>query len=273
MPYKAHPVYTTPPGETVIWRYMDFARFVQLLVYQELWFARADTFEDPLEGTYTDAELDKKREEFALLIAAENGPGVQTLKRDELERLSFAGMSVHAAALMRYSTYVSCWRMSPNESLAMWDLYGKGSGIVAIKSTIMRLRQDLDRHPELVWLLGVNYVDWSQSTFDKNFLQLFIRKDRSYEHEAEVRAIVLDVKRVETLHRLPKDKQPSQEPPFGKKIKVDPSNLISEIVVGPREKSWVPDLVRRVLEKYELGSVPVTVSDRLRARDVSKFRP
>jgi hypothetical protein len=43
MPYEKHPIYLTPPDDTVIWRYMDFARFVQLLDFRELWFARADT--------------------------------------------------------------------------------------------------------------------------------------------------------------------------------------------------------------------------------------
>src|ERR1035441_7707637 len=57
MPFESHPELITPPDDTVLWRYMDFARFVHLIDSQTLRFPRTDQFEDPLEGTYTDAEL------------------------------------------------------------------------------------------------------------------------------------------------------------------------------------------------------------------------
>jgi hypothetical protein len=31
MPYEEHPIYVTPLDDTAIWRYMEFARFVQLM--------------------------------------------------------------------------------------------------------------------------------------------------------------------------------------------------------------------------------------------------
>lgn len=54
---ESHPNLIIPPNETVLWRYMDFARFIDLLERRVLWFPRADQFDDPLEGTWTDAEI------------------------------------------------------------------------------------------------------------------------------------------------------------------------------------------------------------------------
>jgi hypothetical protein len=56
MPYEVHPELETPPDDTILWRYLSFVKLVDLLERHRLWFARVDTFEDPLEGTHTDAK-------------------------------------------------------------------------------------------------------------------------------------------------------------------------------------------------------------------------
>jgi hypothetical protein len=57
MPVEIHPGLTTPPDDTILWRYMAFDRLQQLLGTEQLWFARLDQFDDPLEGTLTDGEI------------------------------------------------------------------------------------------------------------------------------------------------------------------------------------------------------------------------
>ena len=39
-----------PPADTILWRYMDFTKFVSLLEKRSLFFARADKLGDPFEG-------------------------------------------------------------------------------------------------------------------------------------------------------------------------------------------------------------------------------
>ena len=55
-PLELHRDLTLPLDATTLWRYVDFAQFIDLLERQALWFPRTDQFEDPLEETYTDAE-------------------------------------------------------------------------------------------------------------------------------------------------------------------------------------------------------------------------
>ena len=58
--YAEHPVFHTPDGDAVVWRYMDFTKFVSLLDRRALFFARAHKLGDPFEGTMTRANLEER---------------------------------------------------------------------------------------------------------------------------------------------------------------------------------------------------------------------
>ena len=50
------------PPDAVLWRYMDFPKFVSMLKEGALWFSRADLLGDPLEGSFTQArEMERQR--------------------------------------------------------------------------------------------------------------------------------------------------------------------------------------------------------------------
>ncbi len=227
IPYESHPDLITPPDTTVLWRYMDFARFIQMIESQTLWFSRLDRFEDPLEGGHTDAELAGIRKHV-----------------EQAEQL----IGVFRAA--RKDTYVSCWRAGKSESLAMWDLYGRGSGIVAVKSTVGLLKEAVEGYGERVFISQVRYVDWSERSGLDNVLVACSRKDLSYQHEGEVRAILSNI--------FP----PSET---GIAVPVNINCLVTEIMVGPREKEWVVQLIEQVKKRYELPQL-VLASDRLKPR-------
>jgi hypothetical protein len=52
---------------------------------------------------------------------------------------------------------------------------------------------------------------------------------------------------------------------LGIDVPFDPARLITEVVVGPRERPWFADLVRGALKKYGL-SCKITISNRLTPR-------
>lgn len=229
MTYERHPDLITPPDDTVLWRYMDFARFIQMIERQTLWFSRLDKFEDPLEGLHTDAELAGIRKH----VEKKRAEQLITLFREA-----------------RKNTYVSCWRAGRTESLAMWDLYGKGSGIVAVKSTVGLLKEAVESYDQAVFISKVRYIDWSERLGLDNVLVACSRKDLSYQHEGEVRAILSD-----TVRR----------PQTGIAVPVDTNSLVTEIMVGPREKEWVVQLVEQIKKRYDLPQA-VFASDRLKPR-------
>jgi hypothetical protein len=233
MPYEFHPDLTTPANKAVLWRYMDFAKFVEMLESQSLWFGRVDQLEDPLEGTHTDAELKGIRK----YIEEKRGKQLICLFR-----------------LSRRALYVNCWHSGSSESLAMWDLYGKGIGIVAIKSTVGRLKEAVATHDEPVFISKTRYVDWNDAPGLDNVLVACSRKDLSYRHESEVRVIIMGF-----------SNDPSRRRKLGVRIPVDTGRLIAEVVVGPREPKWVIHLVKQVMKRYKLSQT-VVASNRLRPR-------
>ncbi|MGA2538040.1 MAG: hypothetical protein ABSF53_18655 [Terracidiphilus sp.] len=245
---------------------MDFATFLQLLEQKSLWFSRPDQFNDPLEGTYTDGEI----EHFRSLNATNAVAGLPNLDG-----------WLEGPKYMRTTAYVSCWRAGMGESLAMWDLYGKGSGIVAVKTSVGALRQAINESTHRIFLGEVKYVDWSLAPWHNNGLVMCFRKDLSYQLEAEVRAVVWDVEIINRnmsdaliAARSRADYPQAVLDPFvlekghgilGMEVSFDPGRFISEIVVGPREKAWVATLVDNVLERYGLN-IKATVSNRLTPR-------
>ena len=202
---------------------------MQMIESRTLWFSRLDKLEDPLEGAHTDAELAGIRKH------------VEQKRAEQL-------ISLFRSA--RKDVYVSCWRAGKTESLAMWDLYGKGSGIVAVKSTVGLLKQAVESYEEAVFISEVRYFDWNETPGLDNVLVACSRKDLSYQHEGEVRAVLTD--------SAPRQK-------VGIAVSVDIDNLISEIIVGPREKEWVAQLVEKIKKRYDLPQ-SVLASDRLKPR-------
>jgi len=202
---------------------------MQMVESRTLWFSRLDKLEDPLEGGHTDAELSGIRKHV-------NGERAEELIR------------VFRSA--RKYVYVNCWRAGKTESLAMWDLYGKGSGIVAVKSTVALLKAAVADYDRSVFISEVRYFGWNEAPGLDNVFVACSRKDVSYQHEGEVRAILSD--------HVPRQKA-------GVAVPVDIRNLITEIMVGPREKEWVVRLVEQIKGRYNLPQ-RVIPSDRLKAR-------
>ena len=122
---------------------------------------RVDTFEDPLEGTFTDAEM-ARFTDFPVLPITPPGP--------EITRRS----ALAASEFIRYSSFVNCWREGQFESMAMWDTYGRGEGTVAIKTTVGLLRAAIASSPHSVYLGRVEYLKLepgdSRTTHDHSLL-------------------------------------------------------------------------------------------------------
>ena len=252
MPYTSHRNLATPSDDTVLWRYSDFAKFMDLIERRKLWFSRADKFEDPLEGTFTDAETAYFRSpQFAAASPEFRG---------------IADGHSQIAQTQRATTFVNCWREGKFESMAMWDIYGKGSGVVAIKSTVGLLKEAFATYKWNVFISRVKYIDWNAGGWEGNALTLCSRKDISYIHESEVRAMIWGIEVVggSSLVKLGPGNDMTQIP-TGQEVEVDPARLMTEVIVGPREQARIYNLVEAIMKRYGLPQ-PVRASDRLKGR-------
>jgi hypothetical protein len=264
MPLELHPESILPPDDTTLWRYMGLAQFLLLLETGSLWLRRADQFEDPLEGTLTDAEMEYLRSHDAA------SPDHQ---------LSIFEGYLGATRLMRATAYASCWRADEGESMAMWGIYGKGGVTVAIKTTVGNLKQAISESLRRIFLGKVNYVNWRSAYFGNSPLGMCFRKDSSYDYEKEVRAVIWDadivsrntsdaLEAARKLDNYPKDlfllKKTDGSP--GEEVLFDPARFVTEVVIGPRETDRIVGLVESLLGRYEL-KIKVTSSDRLKPRN------
>jgi len=115
--YTFHPDIETPPMETVIWRYIDLPKFLQMLAKGGLYFATLSEFSDKWEAVLG-RELTQS---IATHFGGASGDVIQL----------FQEYSKHTA--------VNCWYQGDGESIAMWELYTTTEYGVAIKSTVGNL--------------------------------------------------------------------------------------------------------------------------------------
>ncbi len=232
--YEEHPDFHSPPSEAVLWRYMDFTKYVSLLSKRALFFASADKLGDPFEGSYSKANIAMRPELYK-----------DKIPEEILEKLAdFAHVS-------RRFTMISCWHWSDYESAAMWKLYSRESDGIAIKTDFQSLSKSFTGE-DSIYIGTVNYVDYD--TFfipERNMMSPYLHKRKSFEPEREVRALTIDSQTLEELEKIGFSESEAVYS-VGKYQSVDLSVLISEIVVAPFAEDWFLELVASVADRYDL---------------------
>jgi hypothetical protein len=231
--------YETPPANARLWRYMDFTKYVSLLSSRGLYFTRTDYFEDIFEGAKglkkNKAKWDSHYLEF-FRSAIKNPPeGYKCeLSDGEVEEQAqklLSDMESRGETHKRRH-FVSCWYESEHESEAMWRLYSSFlANAVAVRTSYKNLYVSLGRDPSIN-IGRIQYIDLKKNYAGVN--DAFWRKRKSFEHEREVRALLLDFN--------------CQDP--GKTVPCELEVLIEEVFVSPKAQPWFVHLVNDVNEKY-----------------------
>jgi hypothetical protein len=127
------------PDETPIWRYMDLAKFVSLVLSRKLWFPKLSELwrADPWEGFGRAKGLQRPSRALSKLVSLQIQP-VQALYAE------FSGLAAQTVRSADKRVYANSWCMG-GESLSMWERYGDAAGGVAIQSTVGRFKSALRR--------------------------------------------------------------------------------------------------------------------------------
>ena len=228
--YEPHPNLYPPPDGAVLWRYMDFTKFVSLLERKALFFCRPDRLGDLFEGS----------------LSPVTPPVVP-------QNLKAGPITVHEIdwrTVVRMAR-VNCWHMGEFESEAMWRLYARERDGIAIKTVFGRFKDAFVGAQE-VHASIVQYRNYQTDSIPfGNALLPLVHKRISFQHEQEVRALYLSP---------PKD---GPDESNGCYCEVDLAKLVQEIVVAPFADDWFVDLVRSLAERDALGDRvrPSTLSD------------
>lgn len=223
--------YEIPEDDSIIWRYLDLAKFVSFLKDKSLFMTRADHFDDKFEGAVCSLKDKDAYDAQSEAYYSQLFEG-KVSSKDFVEGLHKGGV------LFRKNSFINCWCESAHESMAMWQLYSGGfvpKG-VAIKSTVGRLRKSIGKEVEIGRIKYVNYDEtWS------NVNEALWRKRLSFEYEREVRI------------RIITDGGLSQTPPECRLLPVDLNILIDSVYISPMAEEWFKDVVEDIMKKYEIS--------------------
>jgi hypothetical protein len=240
--YKEHFAFQKPENlDAMLWRYLDFTKFVSLIDKKALFFVRADKLQDPFEGAVT--KIDKKlREDFIEKYYEKHG-----LRPTPLGGPHFK--------LVKKWFVINSWHMSEHESAAMWKLYLKSEEGVAIQTTFRKLAESFKYHREDEIYIGmVEYTDYESEKISEK------HKRRSFDHEKEVRAIIMRTPPPEDQRRVYLAQDIFDG---GLYVDVDLDLLVEKVYISPYSKEWFCELVMSITNKYELKAnvVPSTLSE------------
>jgi hypothetical protein len=201
--------------DTIVWKYLDLSKFLDLLLSQKLFMSRSDKFEDQYEGTFSEPTYEEIKK------LAVNNPDFLNYYKTHREKVA-----------------ISSWHINEYESFAMWQIFTQNSEGLAIQSTIGRLQKALEPEKNLMQYIGeVNYIDYKKEyiPFDDLFFP-FLFKRKSFQYEREVRIISDTSDSSITIND-------------GIKINVDINQLIDKIYIHPKSENWYKNLVIQLVSQ------------------------
>ncbi|MEY4963337.1 MAG: hypothetical protein RLZZ323_656 [Bacteroidota bacterium] len=201
--------------DTIVWKYLDLSKFLDLLLSKKLFMSRSDKFEDQYEGTFSEPTYEEIKK------LAINNPEFLNYYKTHREKVA-----------------ISSWHINEYESFAMWQIFTQNSEGLAIQSTIGRLQKALEPEKNLKQYIGqVNYIDYKKEyiPFDDMFFP-FLFKRKSFQYEREVR-IISDTSDTKISIN------------DGIKINVDINQLIDKIYIHPKSENWYKNLVIQLVSK------------------------
>ncbi|KAF2342482.1 DUF2971 domain-containing protein [Flavobacterium tistrianum] len=205
--------------DTIVWKYLDLSKFLDLLLSKKLFMSRSDKFEDQYEGTFSEPTYEE----------------IKKLAVDNPEFLNY--YKTH-----REKVAISSWHINEYESFAMWQIFTKNNEGLAIQSTIKRLQKAVRPENNFDQYIGeVNYIDYKKEyiPFDDLFFP-FLFKRKSFQYEREVRILSDTSKSDIKLND-------------GLKINVDINQLIEKIYIHPKSENWYKKLVIELVERLGFG--------------------
>lgn len=205
----------TENDDTIVWKYLDLSKFLDMLLSNKLFMSRSDKFEDQYEGTFSEPTYEEIKK-----IAANNPKFLDYYKSH------------------REKVVISSWHANEYESFAMWQIFTKNNEGLAIQSTIGRLKESLMPEKHFEQYIGeVNYIDYKKDfiPFEDTFFP-FLFKRKSFQYEREIR-IISDV----SGNNMSIDN--------GLKINVEVNQLIEKIYIHPKSENWYKNLVIEIVDK------------------------
>ncbi|OYQ38397.1 hypothetical protein CHU92_05175 [Flavobacterium cyanobacteriorum] len=213
--YISHKNIDAPAPDTIVWKYLDLSKFLDLLLCRQLFMSRSDKFEDQYEGTFSEPTFEELKK------ISEHKPGFLDAYKNH-----------------RKNIVVSSWHINEYESFAMWQIFTKNNEGLAIQSTVNRLQEALVPESRFEQHIGeVKYIDYKKEhiPFDNDFFP-FLFKRKSFQYEREVR-IISDLRKY------------NKNINDGIKVDIDVNAMIEALYIHPKSENWYKNLVIQLMQQ------------------------
>lgn len=229
----------------VLLKYVNLSKLIDLLISGSFYFTRLDHFEDKSEAI-SQRQLAKSFEHNIKFTRS----FINELSLESRQRLYFA----------------SCWFGAKRESVGMWNLYSD-SNSVALRFKIKDFnflwqnnfikvkpsREKIDK----IYINKIEYKDYfdindALSFKDENKI-LGFHKDKSFEHEKEVRVLIkmFSQKRIGNSRIEIENNNVEYYKIKNTKIKTIPF----EIIFHPKMSFWQKENIKKLIKKYGYSKI------------------
>lgn len=229
--YKEHPEFDPPTGNPLLWRYMDFAKFISLIEHSSLYFIRVDKLSDKFEGAPSKPYLDEFYEFYT------------EVPENLMQKVASSFKSGRRFVL------VNCWCENTSELDSMWRKFTEGRYGVAVQTDLESLKSSFICEED-IHIGKVKYVDYDSEYIRQDAMfPRYLHKRDLYKDEQEIRVIA-----VPFPFKLDSGRLIEEICEVGQNFEVDIKLLIRKVIVSPRAPDWFFELVRVLLLKYGIES-------------------
>jgi hypothetical protein len=212
-----------PPSDTLIWHYLKFEHFENLVHTAQLHLGRLDKQSDETDGMYSKENFVTWSPTMAALMRKMGSPQPPEHLQETNE-------------LLRKRAFIHCWSIRDTESSWMWRIFLQGNArSVVIRSTVKHLQKSLSG--QRVTFARLPYFSESQPRLDFSYTAPFLAKHEKFSGERELRVLYQD----------------NSEAEF-KQLPVRADTLIRKVTTHPgcsREFVWA---VRSLLSKHGISA-------------------
>lgn len=216
-----------PHDDTIIWKYMDLFKFLDLISTNKLFMLKITEFIDKSDGKdHNTIESFKEKSNPRVHISLEENYELIKKVNDQVRGL----------------TFVNCWHINDYESSVMWDSYSNSNGGVAIKTTIGKIKKSIIDERD-VYISPVQYSNLPPAV-GSAFYPL-IQKSEIYRDERELRLLHSDLSKINI----------GVNEKFIK-IDVNVDELIDEVYFHPLTPEWVVESLKAIISKLNPNLIP-----------------
>jgi hypothetical protein len=245
--WKQHPDIPFPADDkAIIWRFMDFPAFVDLLQSSSLHFSRLDALGDPFEGygTAMDYLKFKLPEQIFRASGGALGQAHDKLEQWRAQQARDYEQNQMLALVKRIQVaetcWANCWHLIEQESVALWKIYHGRNKPIAVLSTVGGLRDSI--HSGGADNISIGVVQYSEKTLRTPMSSAVqaVTKTKAFAFENELRAVLIPGPAEQVMLGT------------GTKISIDLQSLVAAVRLSPVAEPWHVELVQQLIEHYGL---------------------